>query len=194
MTLSNSISRLFQASLFTMMLSFGFTPMAHALTNSFSWTGTNGNSLTGTFTGIDNDSDGFIRGGNLFGSNEVSAFTVTFLDSGANVLITYNLSELLTFSPSFNFNYQLSPATILQSGNSFDNNGFSIGSDSGYLLDTTSGTIGLTDSVDFVNNDSGGTLEVTPIPFEFNPAIGLVLVGSAVALKRLYKKHKKSGK
>jgi hypothetical protein len=186
MTLPKSLRDLFKVSLLTIAMSFGTVSSAHAISFTLNWTGTNGISLTGTFTGTDNPDpvtglgDGVIRGGNLNGSNELSDFTITFRDSTNGNLATYDLNTQLISNSSFNFNYQLSPppAGILQAGNATDPNGFSIGISNGYILDTTSGVVNFTDN-NFVYFDSGNAaLTATPVPFEFEGSAGILTLGA----------------
>ena len=196
MYLARSVRRLFQVSLFAITMSFGTVSSAQAIiTFTLNWTGDSGSSLTGTFTGTDDNSDGFIKGGNLNSTaNEVTAFDVTFRDSLNNILATYTLDDpdpnlrLIDSIPDFNFYYQLSPTPVgvLQSGNALSTTGFSIGSDSGYLLDTTEGAIDFTDNVTF-NNDGGGTLTASPVPWETDvlPLIGAtIFFGGGMWIKR----------
>ncbi|MEA5618815.1 hypothetical protein VB711_13340 [Cronbergia sp. UHCC 0137] len=190
--------RLLGVSLLTFVLGFGVSRPASALDFTLNWTGTDafGNgisSLTGTFTGTDLNSDGIIRGGTLFGANEVTAFNVSFTNAnpGSVSLISYNLGQLQSFSPAFNFNYDITSSTVLQSGNAGDNNGFAIGDNSGYLLDTTLGSgITFTDFANSAADDAGGTLTATPVPFEFSPTLGLLALGGWFGRKKVANKIK----
>ena len=106
----------------------------------------------------------------------------------AQMLSTYTFSQFLTpffsffvrnpGSPNFNFIYDTNSGKVLQSGNPLSSTGFSIGSDSGYLLESTSGNgINFTDAINF-NNDSGltGSLNATPVPFESSPVAPLTVL------------------
>jgi hypothetical protein len=178
MFLTRSVRRLFQVSLFAIAMSFASVSSAQAFTFNLSWAGTNGISLTGTVTGNDDNFDGVIRAGDFNGSNEVTFFTVTFHDSTVGVLATYTLTEQQVNNPSFNLNYQLSPADLLQNGNSTDPNGFSIGRSDGYILETTSGVVGFNDN-NFVYSDTGtADLTATPVPFEFEGSAGILTLGA----------------
>jgi len=174
--------RLLGVSLLTFALGFGLSRPASALDFTLNWTGTDafGNgvsSLAGTFTGTDLDTDGIIEGGSLFGTNEVTAFDISFSNGGS--LVSYNLVQLQGFSSAFNFNYDIASSTVLQSGNAGDSNGFSIGSGSGYLLDTTLGSgITFTDYVNSAADDAGGTLTATPVPFELDATAGILTLGA----------------
>jgi len=175
MSLTRSVRRLFQVSLFAIAMTFGTVSSAHALTFTLNWTGNSGASLTGTFTGTDVDGDDVINGRGT--NNEVTAFDITFRDSTNAELASYNLTQLLGFTPDFNFNYSLvSPVGVLQSGNALSTTGFSIGN--GYLLETTESGIEFGDYVNFSANDSGGTLTATPVPFELDATAGILTLGS----------------
>jgi hypothetical protein len=194
MILSTSVRRLLQVFLFTIAMSLGSVSAAHAIIVNFNWTDSdNGVTATGTFEGFDNNTnDGFIRGGNLNGnSNEITTFDITFRNSANTLLANYNITDLLSFNPDFNFNYEISTNQILQSGNSFENTGFSIGSSDlgGYLLDTTSGVIDFTDYNNNTINVSGGTVTATPVPFESNSGLGFVSIGSLWMLNQWRKKR-----
>jgi hypothetical protein len=179
MFLSRSVRRLFQVSLFAIAMNFASVSSAQAFTFTLNWAGTNGISLTGTVTGNDDNFDGVIKAGDFNGlPNEVTFFTVTFRDSTDGELATYTLANQQNNNPSFNLNYQLSPADLLQAGNSTETNGFSIGSSSGYILETTSGVIGFTDN-NFVYFDTGtAALTATPVPFEFEGSAGILTLGA----------------
>ena len=144
-------------------------------------------SLSGIFSANNSDEDDFIR------TDEVTAFNVTFNDSAVGDLATYNLSDLVGFTPDFNFNYEISSNTVLQSGDSNTTTGFSIGSNSEYLLDTTSGTINFTDSISGFgsSNASGGTVTATPVPFDVSSGLGIFALGGMLGLRYLHKRSKK---
>ncbi|MDR9402818.1 MAG: hypothetical protein RI580_05200 [Halothece sp. Uz-M2-17] len=165
---------------------------ASTITAEINWTSNtttlNGGtvSLSGVFSANNSDEDDFIR------TNEITAFNVTFNDSAVGDLATYNLSDLVGFTPDFNFNYEISSNTLLQSGDSNTTTGFSIGSNSEYLLDTTSGTINFTDSANFgFSSASGGTVTATPVPFDVSSGLGVVALGGMLGLRYLHKRSKK---
>ena len=181
MKLQNTVRHLVQFSLFTMVMTFGLVPSAYAISFNLSWTGNSGTKLTGTFEGTDSNNNGLITGGTLNGSNEVTAFNVTFTDSANNAPVTYNLSDLNspTSSPNFNFIYDTNSKKVLQSGDPLSSTGFSIGSDSGYLLESTSSNgINFTDAINFTYNDIGitGSLNATPVPSESSPVAPLTVL------------------
>ena len=159
-------------------MTFGLVPSAYAISFNLSWTGNSGTKLTGTFEGTANN-DGLI--GTVNGINSITAFNVTFTDSANNAPVTYNLSDLNspTSSPNFNFIYDTNSKKILQSGDPLTSTGFSIGSDSGYLLESTSSNgINFTDNISFTYNDIGitGSLNATPVPFESSPVAPLTVL------------------
>jgi hypothetical protein len=176
------------------------TASASAISLNLNWTGTGDisgtYSLTGSFTGAKANADDFLR----FSDGEISDFTITFRQDPATPLMTYFFSQIST-DPLFNFNYQISTNTILQTGGLTSPTGFSIGisSTGGYSLDSGTGsglffndnTIG---GLDFAR---GGTLLATPataVPFEFDASAGILTMGGAFALRRWYKKRKESSK
>jgi hypothetical protein len=165
---------------------------ANALTANLGWTGTGlldpsqTYSLTGSFTGNDGNSDGFIR------SNEITAFNISFFKNPNTLLATYNFTQITT-DPVFKFNYQILTNVILQSGTQGSSlTSLSIGnSANGYSLDSFSGSgLSFNDFANGLDDASGGTLTATPVPvpFEFNPAIGLGLLGVWGVIARLRKK------
>ncbi|NET69659.1 MAG: hypothetical protein F6K62_00950 [Sphaerospermopsis sp. SIO1G2] len=199
MLLHNLQNRFLQVSLLTIVMGWGVSEPANALDFSLSWNGDGIlgggiSSLTGTFSGVDSDSDGILEGGNLFGSNELTAFDITFNNSNEGTLATYNLSELLSFSPDFNFNYNIASGQVLQSGNANSATGFSIGNGvTGYLLDTSAGSgISFADNIDFSSSDLGGTLNATTtaVPFEFSQTLSLVILGGAFAMRKSLQRRK----
>ncbi|MBS9388510.1 MAG: hypothetical protein HEQ33_06255 [Dolichospermum sp. WA123] len=178
MKLQNTVRHLVQFSLFTMVMTFGLVPSAYAISFNLSWTGNSGTKLTGTFEGTANN-DGLI--GTVNGINSITAFNVTFTDYGNNPPVTYNLSDLNspTSSPNFNFIYDTNSGKVLQFGDPLTSTGFSIGLDSGYLLESTSTNgITFTDLTGQFNNDSGvtGSLNATPVPFESSPVAPLTVL------------------
>ncbi|WP_353930030.1 hypothetical protein WJM97_17255 [Okeanomitos corallinicola TIOX110] len=196
MLFNNLRDRFFQLSLLTFVMGFGVSHPANALDFNLTWTGTDAfgagtSSLTGTFSGVDLDSDGVLEGGNLSGGNEVTAFDITFSNTNEGTLATYNLSQLLSFNPSFNFNYDIASGNVLQSGNANSSTGFAIGDgDLGYLLDTTAGSgISFTDFNNFTANDQFGTLSATAVPFEFSPMLSLGILGAAFAIRKRYRQE-----
>ena len=195
MLLHNLQTRFLQVSLLTIFMGWGVSAPAKALDFSLSWTGTDvfggTSSLTGTFSGADNDSDGILRTNNSLGNNELTAFEVTFNNSSQGTLVTYNLSNLLSFSPNFNFNYDIANGEVLQSGNASSATGFSIGINGEYLLDTTAGSgITFTNFNNFLLNASGGTLNATPVPFEFSQTLSLVILGGVFAMRKSLQRRK----
>jgi hypothetical protein len=168
------------------------TPSAQAIsfTGNLSWQGTgNGTTLTGTFSGNDLDSDGFIRG-TATGTNELSLFTVTFTDPSVPASATYNLADLLGFgnynvSTGFLFNYNIASGIISQNAAPTDeSDGLSIGDfNNGYVLESSlsaaPNNLSLVDStVNASGGDSGGTLTATPVPFEFEGSAGILTIGA----------------
>lgn len=131
-------------------------------------------SLTGTFTGADNGSDGFIR--SIDG--EITDFTLNFFKNGT-LLASYNFATI-SGDGQYNFNYEIAGNRILQDGALNTGNGFSIGDsqNSGYWLDSSNGT-----GLSYIGNNgleaaSGGTLTATPVPFEPNASIGIFTLGA----------------
>ena len=131
-------------------------------------------SLTGTFTGADTVSDGFIR--SIDG--EITDFTLNFFKNGTP-LASYNFATI-SGDGQYNFNYEIAGNRILQDGALNTGNGFSIGDsqNSGYWLDSSNGT-----GLSYIGNNgsetaSGGTLTATPVPFEPNASIGIFTLGA----------------
>jgi hypothetical protein len=168
------------------------TNPSSALTSSLSWTG-NGliepsqtYSLTGSFTGNDNNNDGFIRSSN----NEITGFDISFFKNPSTSLFTYNFSEI-TNDPSFSFNYQINNNTVLQTGTTQTPLlSLSIGNSvNGYSLDSFTGSgLSFNDFAFGLDDATGGTLTAaiaTPIPFEFSPIGGLLVLGAWGVRKRL---------
>jgi hypothetical protein len=152
---------------------------AQALTFQLNWTGDGGYSATGDFNFNDANNDGIAR------SNEFATFNITFSDNLSNTLATYNLNQLQLFTPAFNFNYDIVNNIVLQSGNSSDLDGFSIGDgDIGYLLNSNG-----IDGISFGNSDLsisdfGGTVTATPIPFDFSPGVSFGILVTALAIQK----------
>ncbi|MGB3421826.1 MAG: hypothetical protein WBA52_15605 [Dolichospermum sp.] len=130
-------------------------------------------SLTGTFTGADTGSDGFIRSID----DEITDFTLNFFKNG-RLLASYNFATI-SGDGQYNFNYEIAGNRILQDGAYNTGNGFSIGdSQSGYWLDSLNGTgLSYTDN-NGLEAASGGTLTATPVPFEPNASIGIFTLGA----------------
>jgi hypothetical protein len=190
---------------FFSVLVLGFTASlagancANALTANLSWTG-NGivdssqtYSLIGTFTGNDGNSDGFIRSSD----NEITAFNIGFFRDPSTLLAGYSFNQITT-DPVFSFNYRIGTNTILQSGaQGSPLTSLSIGdSANAYSLDSFSGSgLSFNDFASGIDDASGGTLTATltaaPVPFEFNPAIGLLALGALWMGDRL-KKHSRA--
>jgi hypothetical protein len=190
--LSKLVHKLFPLSVFAYFISLVVTPSAQAIsfTGNLSWQGTgNGTTLTGTFSGNDLDSDGFIRG-TATGTNELSFFTVTFTDPSVPASATYNLADLLGFgnynvSTGFLFNYNIASGIISQNAAPTDeSDGLSIGDfNNGYVLESSlsaaPNNLSLVDStVNASGGDSGGTLTATPVPFEFEGSAGILTIGA----------------
>jgi hypothetical protein len=190
--LSKLVHKLFPLSVFAYFISLVVTPSAQAIsfTGNLSWQGTgNGTTLTGTFSGNDLDSDGFIRG-TATGTNELSLFTVTFTDPSVPASATYNLADLLGFgnynvSTGFLFNYNIASGIISQNAAPTDeSDGLSIGDfNNGYVLESSlsaaPNNLSLVDStVNASGGDSGGTLTATPVPFEFEGSAGILTIGA----------------
>jgi hypothetical protein len=169
---------------------------ANALTSSLSWTGADPftsqtYTLTGAFTGSDLNNDGFIRSST---ANEITDFNISFFKDPATLLASYNFAQI-TGDSVFNFNYQISNNTILQTGILGDLNGLSIGnSNDGYSLDSfqfsTLGTLIFNDYTSGFDSGSGGTLIADPIPqtsvpFEMDARLGLVALGALCICDRL---------
>jgi hypothetical protein len=131
-------------------------------------------SLTGTVTGADTVSDGFIR--SIDG--EITDFTLNFFKNGTP-LASYNFATI-SGDGQYNFNYEIAGNRILQDGAYSTPNGFSIGDSqtSGYWLDSLNGA-----GLSYTGNNgleaaSGGTLTATPVPFEPNASIGIFTLGA----------------
>jgi hypothetical protein len=185
---------LFHVPLLTFCLSLlvPSTANAIAITGNLNWTGTGGNTLTGTFTGEDANNDGIIQAvspaiNSGIGINEFTFLTVTLTDITAPLSQTYNIGELIGFN-SLNFNYDIVNGTILQSLDSIDvlqgsaplySAGLSIGDDSnGFALQSNIGSgLSFLDNINF-NSDGGGTLTATPVPFEPNASTGFLTLGA----------------
>jgi hypothetical protein len=195
--LSKLVHKLFPLSVFAYFISLVVTPSAQAIsfTGNLSWQGTgNGTTLTGTFSGNDLDSDGFIRG-TATGTNELSLFTVTFTDPSVPASATYNLADLLGFgnynvSTGFLFNYNIASGIISQNAAPTDeSDGLSIGDfNNGYVLESSlsaaPNNLSLVDStVNASGGDSGGTLTATPVPFEFEGSAGILTIGAIWGIK-----------
>ncbi len=152
-----------------------------------SWQGDQfGYSLEGEFDFNNTNGDDFARASD----GEITQFDVTFFDPFDTEIITYDVATLQGFFPSFNFNYQISTQEILQTGDPGDPDGFRIGSINGILLDSNLGTgIALFDGGfgSLPGSDTGGVLEAsvtnggsdpgTPIPFELEGTMGLMVLG-----------------
>jgi hypothetical protein len=196
MKLQNSILRLFKIPLFTLSMSLLGTSSAQAINfYSLQWTGLSNFSMTGLISGTDLDGNGILQTSNLSSNNEFLSFDVTFKDDLSATLATYNLSALQGFSPTFNFNLQCADilctttVSVLQSGNAQTATGFSIGSNSDYVLDTTSGSgIKLSDFTFNTFGDSGGTLTATAVPFEFDASAGILTLGAIWGVNQWRKK------
>ncbi|MEA5621283.1 hypothetical protein VB711_26110 [Cronbergia sp. UHCC 0137] len=128
-------------------------------------------SLTGTFTGADTVSDGFIRSSD----SEITDFTLNFFKNGTP-LASYDFATISV--GQYNFNYEIATNTILQDGALNTPTGFSIGdSTAGYWLDSQVGSgLSFNDSNGF-ESASGGTLTATPVPFEPNASTGILTLG-----------------
>jgi hypothetical protein len=167
--------------------------------------------VTGTFTGIDSNSDGIIQAASSSvtdtgsGINEFSILNVTLTDT-ADTTISYNIDQLIGFS-NLNFNFETISGTILQSLDSSDplqgtpgnyTAGLSIGdSTDGFALQSSSSAPlrQFSDFTGFDNNDSGANaLDATPVPFEFEGSAGMLVVGGIFGLRHWYKKRKLSNK
>ncbi len=205
--LANLNRHFFPASFCAMVISLVTASSAHAISLTISWQGNGGNTVTGTLTGTDTDGNGIIDG--TFSKNEWttdSSFTFTDNVTPASP-ITYTIGQLLSFgayyggSNGFRFNYNLSSltasygiGTIEQLGDPNTGVGLSIGDiNSGYILESSSLTgLQFTDNVSgtFSGNDSGGTLTSQPIPFDFNPATGMIALGVLFGAKQAWQKFK----
>ncbi|WP_413172203.1 hypothetical protein [Anabaena azotica] len=161
---------------------------AQALTYQFTWTGDNGYSAVGNFSFNDTDNDTVARTNNSNNLNEFTVFNITFRDLVSNslaTLTTYDLNQLQSFNPAFNFNYDIVNNVVLQTGNPSDSDGFSIGDgDAGFLL-TSNGNDGVSfgDANETVF-DFGGIVTATPIPFEFSPTLSLGILGAVFAIQK----------
>jgi hypothetical protein len=147
------------------------TLSAQAIT--FNWLGDGSYSATGDFSFNDANNDGFAR------KDEFTTFNITFKDSSSTTLASYDLNYLQTTTPAFNFNYNIASNLVLQSGNSYTPDGFSIGDNTtGYYFSSSPSEI------TFSNSDSsitsfGGT--VTAVPFESSPfTLGFLVVPFAI--------------
>jgi hypothetical protein len=166
------------------------TASASAISLNLNWIGTGDvsgtYSLTGSFTGNNTVVDDFIRSSD----NEISDFTLIFRrDADPTTLATYDFNQITTDS-SFNFNYQISTNTILQTGGSAGSpsglTGLSIGNSSGgYSLDSFSfdlngGKLTFNDNTGALPPDSanGGNLTATAVPFEFDGSAGILTLGA----------------
>ncbi|MEO3706364.1 hypothetical protein [Trichormus azollae] len=113
------------------------TLSAQALTYKFNWTGENGYSATVDFDFNDLDNDAIVRANNSNNFNEFTVFNITFRELVRNSLVTlatYDLNQLQSFNPNFNFNYDFVNNVVLQTGNFSDADGFSIGDgDNGFF-------------------------------------------------------------
>ena len=101
---------------------FSFFPInvnAAIVNYNFSWTGVSGYSVQGNFSY--DDAAGL---GPVVDETELSSFSATAYTPTSDALNTYNLTNQDMF---FNFNFDVSSMTILQSGSSDTNLGFSIG-------------------------------------------------------------------
>jgi hypothetical protein len=164
------------------------TLSAQALTYKFNWTGENGYSATVDFDFNDLDNDAIVRANNSNNFNEFTLFNITFRDLVSNSLVTlatYDLNQLQSFNPNFNFNYDFVNNVVLQTGNFSDADGFFIGDgDNGFFL-TSNGndriTFGDTDETVF---DVGGIVTATPIPFEFSPTLSLGIFSAVFAIQK----------
>jgi hypothetical protein len=200
---SNIGRRLFPASFCTILISLVAASSAHAISLTLSWTGTGGNTVTGSLTGTDINSNGIIDG--TFGLNEwTGPSSFTFTDNATPNSINYTVTELLDFGAyygsgnGFRFNYNLAIGTVEQTGDPSTGVGLSIGdlriTGAGYGLESSTGILQFSDTINFTGNDSGGTLTATAVPFEFDGSAGMAIVGGVFVLNRWYKKRKSSVK
>ncbi len=171
------------------------TASASAISLNLNWTGTGADptdiySLTGSFTGTDLNSNGFIRS---IETGEITDFTLNFFKNSAP-LVSYNSATILN-DGQFNFNYEIVTNTILQTGNLADPTGFSIGApnSSGYSLDSFDGsTLNFNDNTGGSDFASGGTLTATPVPFEFEGSAGILTIGAIWGINKWRKNRIKN--
>jgi hypothetical protein len=199
------IKKILPATCLAIAAQFSFMAASEAATFSLSWTGTGGYKMTGYFSYAgDSNSDNVITKNNVI--NEITDMSLTFLDPVGAQLATYDYSQL--FSPgnitNINFNFDTLTQTVKQSDDYLTSDGFQIGdvANSGAVLSGLQGGFitffdGNSGSTD--DNNGGGTLLTTQqIPFDFNPATGMValgvLFGANQARKRFQNKLSKSSK
>ncbi len=161
---------------------------AQALTYQFNWTGENGYSATGDFSFNDLDNDGIARANNSNNFNEFTVFNITFrelLTNSLATLATYDLNQLQSLNPTFNFNYDFVNNVVLQTGNFSDADGFSISDGHNGFFLTRNGkdriSFGETDETVF---DFSGIVTATPIPFEFSPTLSLSILSAVFAIQK----------
>ena len=168
------------------------TASASAISLTLNWTGTGDvsgtYSLTGSFTGNNTVVDDFIRSSD----GEITDFVINFRRDPSTPLASYNFTQIST-DPSFNFNYQISTNTVLQTGNPLDSTGFSIGNSvDGYSLDSGTGT-----SLSF-NDNTGSGLDtatggnLTAVPFEFEGSAGILTIGAIWGINKWRKNRIKN--
>ena len=168
------------------------TTSASAFSLNIIWSGTGDvsgtYSLTGSFTGNNTVVDDFIRSSDI----EISDFVINFRQDPSTPLASYNFAQIST-DPSFNFNYQISTNTILQTGFPGVPTGFSIGNSvNGYSLDSGNGSkLSFNDFTTAGDKSaSGGVLTATPVPFEFETGTGLLILGAWFGRKKVMTKIK----
>jgi hypothetical protein len=199
------IKKILPAAFLAIAAQFPFMAESEAAIFSLSWVGSGGYKLTGYFeysgdSSSPNAADGVIRSGNNSGTNgnELTGMSVAFLDPTDTVLATYNLSQLLA-DTTFNFNFDIATQTVLQTGARNSDTGFYIGifgnNSTDYSLSSTDASGGLSfTSGDFLNGPSDtnltGTLTTQPIPFDFNPATGVVALGTLFATRKVWQKFR----
>jgi hypothetical protein len=159
-----SITRVLCTVLLGLCLATLNSTSASAVTFSLSWESPipslNGSttSLKGYFAGTDGPDEN-----SLINAYEISEFVVTFHNSLAGDLVTYEYTPDGSdpFSSALNFNYDPKLQQVLQSGDSDEENGFFIGLDNEFILRTVNGVVHFRDhQYSGMNNNSvnGGVL------------------------------------
>lgn len=155
----------------------------HALSYNIGWTGTSGYSVDGSFSFNDN-----LANTGAITSSSLNSFTFTTRLNGV---------ALQTGTTASQFNFNTTTQTFIVGGSSDTStgqswgsvvNGSLVGNGAGFFSGgafqaiTNNGTV--LGNLNIVNSTLTATL-VTPVPFEFSPALGLSVIGGAWFLKSI---------